>query len=301
MEDGTKDENTKKCEAEYSKSYDLNIQTELDYIFDDEESETEVFSPKRSRSCPVAQTPVYKIDKETQVDLDTPAPKIRIQRNTTDRIKDTIASVSTKGAISVPKARIVTQVVCEKLYGHVYQLDAPHNHDEEPILKKPRSYEDYSMYKDVLPSSKVISSYKHMKALSQEIAAAKMMVNKTSESKLTLHYDTTSRNRIDGEWPSIILNFSSNDMDKCKMIPLRPLFFAYEDRNQIILLIVETLKRLLSALKDSNLSFDYLWRKVDAIMTDAVGKNFNTYHIIYFVKATLVCALIKIIYLHFHK
>ena len=50
-----------------------------------------------------------------------------------------------------------------------------------------------------------------------------------------LHYNTTSRYQTDGEWPSIILIFyDGTDFE------LRPLFFAYEDREQMVLLLVET-------------------------------------------------------------
>ena len=43
--------------------------------------------------------------------------------------------------------------------------------------------------------------------------------NKSENLKVTLHYDTTSRNCIDGEWPSLILNFS--DGHKFHFLPLR--------------------------------------------------------------------------------
>ena len=34
------------------------------------------------------------------------------------------------------------------------------------------------------------------------------LANKTNDDESVLHYGTTSRNSIDGEWPSIILSFS---------------------------------------------------------------------------------------------
>ena len=54
-----------------------------------------------------------------------------------------------------------------------------------------------------------------------------------------VHYDTTTTSSIDGDWPSLILRFSDGQEHR-----LRPLFFAYEDRKQIVELFVETLKRL---------------------------------------------------------
>ena len=82
---------------------------------------------------------------------------------------------------------------------------------EEPKNKKPRTKGDYMQYKDVLSDAKAVNDYKHKKALHQEIEAADALVHKCSTSKVTLHYDTTSRSRIDGEWPCLltmtILNF----------------------------------------------------------------------------------------------
>ena len=57
------------------------------------------------------------------------------------------------------------------------------------------------------------------------------------------------------------------------MISLHPLFFAYEDREQIISLIIETLNRLCVAANESNVTAVELWERVDALMTDAVSKN----------------------------
>ena len=57
------------------------------------------------------------------------------------------------------------------------------------------------------------------------------------------------------------------------MISLRPLFFADEDRSQIIALIVETLKRLNVAANSLEFTASDLWEKIDAIMSDAVTKN----------------------------
>ena len=56
-------------------------------------------------------------------------------------------------------------------------------------------------------------------------------------------------------------------------MPHDPLFFAYEDRNQIISLIVETMKRLCVAANKLNVNEIALWTKIGAIMMDAVCKN----------------------------
>ena len=57
------------------------------------------------------------------------------------------------------------------------------------------------------------------------------------------------------------------------MISLLPLFFAYEDKEQIISLIVELLKRLSVAAIKLNVTAFNLWDKIDALMADAVSKN----------------------------
>ena len=62
------------------------------------------------------------------------------------------------------------------------------------------------------------------------ISPATALLNKKPGTKVVLHYDTTSRSRIDGEWPSLRLNFSGNDASENQMIPLRPLSFAYENK-----------------------------------------------------------------------
>ena len=66
----------------------------------------------------------------------------------------------------------------------------------------------------------------------------------------------------------------------CKRFTLRPLFFAYEDRSQIVLLLAETYRRLAVCITFT-LSADIsvsdvakqLWEKTTVIMTDSVEKN----------------------------
>ena len=56
---------------------------------------------------------------------------------------------------------------------------------------------------------------------------------------------------------------------------LRPLFFAYEDRENIVRLIVETYERLALTLSvdEEVVTPRELWEKTTAIMTDSVNKN----------------------------
>ena len=60
------------------------------------------------------------------------------------------------------------------------------------------------------------------------------MSNKVDDVKIALYYHTTSRKSTDGEWASIVINFSDKHNFR-----LGPLFFAYKVRAQIGGLIVE--------------------------------------------------------------
>ena len=206
-------------------------------------------------------------------------PEIRNVRNCKDAVKDAIATISYRCAISIEKARIAYQVVCLISYGHRYYLTPEEQNKFEPSTdsvqeqsKRPRTAKDYSSYKYVIPSAKVTADYKHNKALQKEIDAANALGNLEEGTKVTLHFDTTSRSRVEGEWPSLILNFLNDCLAKCRMIPLRALFFAYENREQIVKLIIETLKRL-SVASGGHFSPKQLWENIKHIMTDSVSKN----------------------------
>ena len=88
--------------------------------------------------------------------------------------------------------------------------------------------------------------------------------------KVTLHCDTTSRSKIDEDCPTLILIFS----DK-RRFPLRPIFFAYDNRAQIVRLIVESYNRLATTINadEHPVSAKMLWEKTTAIMTDSVSKE----------------------------
>ena len=73
--------------------------------------------------------------------------------------------------------------------------------------------------------------------------AAHALKNKTDSQKAVLHFDTTKRSRIEGDWPALILNIRYPP-NKSEMFTLRPLLVAMEDRENISKLIVETLERL---------------------------------------------------------
>ena len=112
--------------------------------------------------------------------------------------------------------------------------------------KPPSSKVDYIPYQNVLPSAKTLNEYKLLLAVQEEAEAANTLFNISESVKCTLRYDITPRCKIDGDWPSIMFSFSNN-----RIFVLRPLFFAFEDRAQIVKLPVETYKHL-ALLVDSN-------------------------------------------------
>ena len=77
---------------------------------------------------------------------------------------------------------------------------------EPPTKKRITGKNDNIFY--VLPSARTKPDYKQMQASQVERDAAMALGSKPDDVKSVLHYDTTSRNKIDGEWPSIILSFS---------------------------------------------------------------------------------------------
>ena len=207
------------------------------------------------------------IDISIQTDPAVPdRPKLRInKRIATDTVKSTCAHLSSNCGISVETSRKALQIVCKELYSHDIYLSSKEQQEQEPQSKKSHTY--------VVPSSRTINEYKQIQASEMEKDAAVALLKKNNQVKATLHFDSTGRSSIDGEWPSIILTFSNKEEYR-----LRPLFFAYEDREQITTLFVETLTRLACAAStyyNEYVTPATLWEKVDALMTDAVTKNLS--------------------------
>ena len=67
----------------------------------------------------------------------------------------------------------------------------------------------YDTHSFVLPSVRTITEYKQLQASEMERSAAEALYMKSSKVKAIIHFDTTGRRSIDGEWPSLILKFSS--------------------------------------------------------------------------------------------
>ena len=137
--------------------------------------------------------------------------------------------------------------------------------------KHPYSKEEFAKYEDVLPSVQTVADYKHLQTSQVECDASLAMQNKKRNMKVTLHYDSTTTNSIDGEWPSLISCFSDGQTFRH-----RPIFFAFEDWKQIVSLIVETYECLAAAAtiaSGKTVKAANLWGKTDAFMTDAASKN----------------------------
>ena len=184
-------------------------------------------------------------------------------------------------------------MVCKELYSHQYYLSREEQQsyenkeeDKECSLKRAcledgvstRSADDYEKYKDVIPSAKSIRNFKHLQATQEEVKAAVALYRKTVNENITFHFDTTSRNCIDGEWPALILNFA-----KGERYNLRPVFFAYEDRENIAELITETYHRLCVAASTKlaeAVTAKQLWEKTNNIMTDSVTKNLSVENLV---------------------
>lgn len=197
--------------------------------------------------------------------------KLRINtRVCTDDIKNTCAILSSTCGVSAEMSRKVVQVVCKNLYGHELYLTPEEQAECEgtsvligSTKEKDRTY--------VLPSARTISDHKQFLATETETDAALALLDKDLSVKAFIHFDTTSRSNIDGDWPSIILRLTNGEEFR-----LRPLFFAYEDREQITLLFTETLERLAAAAsirKGTACKASDLWEKIFALMTDSPTKN----------------------------
>ena len=239
-------------------------------------------------------------DQFTQTEeIIIPKVKIRNNKNCTTAIKSTCVQVSVNCGISAEMSTVAVQTFFKGILDQDVYLTKEEAISKDPSLaayrkteesvapmkrrkleaslkgKTPVTKDDYLPYRNVLPSPKTINDYKQLSAVQEESDAASCLYHMPSNINCTLHYDTTSRCKIDGEWPAIIFSFANG-----KRFTLRPLFFAYEDRSQIVLLLAETYRRLAVCITFT-LSADIsvsdvakqLWEKTTVIMTDSVEKN----------------------------
>ena len=157
----------------------------------------------------------------------------------TEEIKSALANVSVSAEISPEKARLAAQAFSKSFYGHNYYLN-PSEKNPNHETKKPRKADDYAFYNDVFPDKKTIVKYKHSQSLQREADAANALINKDKSSKAILHFDTTKRSRVEGEWASLILDIRSPPNCSQPFV-LRRIYLALESRENIANLIVNTL------------------------------------------------------------
>lgn len=80
-----------------------------------------------------------------------------------------------------------------------------------------------------------------------------------------VHYDSTTRNRLNGDWSWLIIKMSN-----WKKFRLRSLNKAIEDRKKIVNYSLASLSRLALTI---NYNKEELWMKITAVVTDSVEKN----------------------------
>ena len=219
------------------------------------------------------------VDSSTQTECDkydkSMLTPIRKKRNFLPDVKASIVTTSSKAGITVEQARRAFQATCEVFLKEKYYLkveDVPDctSSERQPTHstpKCPRSSKDYEKYERVLPSAKVLNAEKHLQAIQAERNCALAMLDSNPEDKVTIHYDTTTRRRIKGDWTSLIVKISNGQVFR-----LRPLSLAIENRETITDLLVEEFRRLSEAGK---CSAKILWEKVTSLMTDSVAKNLH--------------------------
>ena len=153
---------------------------------------------------------------EASVQTDNPQPEIPLlgvvknDRICTEAIKSACAMVSSTCGVSNEMSRKIVQIVAKKLHGHNPYLTPKEQfvseHPEEAAVAAENFKPKERTY--VIPSKRTIVDHKQVMASEHESEAALMLLKKESDTKATVHFDTTSRSNIDGEWPSIITRFT---------------------------------------------------------------------------------------------
>ena len=261
------------------------------------DEEIEESSQSQEDSANIYDDPEYYLTQSSQTDesqtevISQPEdhpPSLRIGKGKliAPKVKAAIADVSSQTGISVNQAIKATQIICKVLYGHDYFLSKDEflgttkENNSLTVLERgqkrkleelgaaaPHTEEDFKDYQFVLPSAKTIREYKHQQAAGAEADAGVALYNC---KEAHLHYDSTSRSHIKGEWPALILHCGK------EWYNLRPLYFAYEDKQQICRLFVETLERLAAAASVQlgiPISAKDLWENILSIVTDAASKG----------------------------
>lgn len=95
------------------------------------------------------------------------------------------------------------------------------------------------MYKDVLLSVKTIARMKHQMTIQKKRNTALTILDTIPSGVVIVHYDSTTRNRLNGDWSSLIIKMSN-----WKKFRLRSLNKAIEDRKKIVNYSLASVSRL---------------------------------------------------------
>lgn len=109
------------------------------------------------------------------------------------------------------------------------------------VMKKPRKAFDYrERYSNILSFAKIVTDTEHLVDIQQERNAALAVLNPSDdELATTIHFDTTSRKRITGEWSWIIIRVNAR-----KKFSTRPQSMAVDAKENITSFSVNFLKRM---------------------------------------------------------
>ena len=156
-------------------------------------------------------------------------PSLRLVRNCTDTIKNTLCEISVKCNLSLEASRLAFKTACSSFYGHNYFLskeEAIKNHTDdvrtssftssssslsvksskrsrkssltlsEASKKVPHTNEDWRIYEFVLPSTRTLTDHKQIKAVQHKNQASIALYLKPDNIKSTLHFYETSRLKL---------------------------------------------------------------------------------------------------------
>jgi hypothetical protein len=172
--------------------------------------------------------------------------------------------------VSVSRTYFGQDYVLEPQDGHEIEEEGEEvdeTHELEPPCKRPYSNEDYEKrYSNVAPSYKSVYNTMHTLAIVAECNMAVQLLEKGPDTKAALHYDTTSRRKVQGELTSLVLVFSNG-----RTFRLRPFNIAKETRQSIADFFVAEIRRIAMAAEVDDPA--KIWNVVDSIMTDAASKN----------------------------
>ena len=119
-----------------------------------------------------------------------------------------MAASSKTANISPYQSKIAFKVTSEKFFGAQYHLSADHT-SLEPKRQTPSTTEQFEVYKDVLLYAKTITRTKHLMTIQNKRNTALAILDTIPSDIVTVHYHTTSRNRLNGGWSSLIIKMSN--------------------------------------------------------------------------------------------